>query len=266
MIARLSTAAVLVPLVAYLVLAAAAEAFLAFIVLVCVAGVVEWSLMAGRGGARPLLLVAVPLAPLCVVSFAEPQVPLGAVLGAAILLTPIGAIVLRSEPKSMLAAVHSTLAATVFMGIGLGHLVGLRSMGDDRGRLLLVLLFVCVICADSGAFVVGKWLGRTKFAPLVSPKKTWEGTVAGWLASLLAALAVRHWHWPELALGHALAIGLLLAVCAQLGDLTISMVKRAYGAKDASHILPGHGGSLDRSDSLLFSSPALYYYALFLVS
>ena len=95
---------------------------------------------------------------------------------------------------------------------------------------------------------------------MLSPNKSWEGALAGLTFSLLGALTVQMWFFQRLPLGHALALGLALGVAAILGDLAESMLKRSVGVKDTSRLLPGHGGLLDRLDSLLFAGPLLFYY------
>jgi phosphatidate cytidylyltransferase len=94
----------------------------------------------------------------------------------------------------------------------------------------------------------------------VSPKKTWEGAAAGVAGTLAAMAAVRVWLLPGLPAGHLLGLGLLAALLGQLGDLCESLLKRGAGAKDSGALLPGHGGFLDRLDSLLFVAPLVYYY------
>jgi phosphatidate cytidylyltransferase len=97
-------------------------------------------------------------------------------------------------------------------------------------------------------------------APVVSPKKTWEGAAGGVLGSVAGALVAHAWFFNRLPVGHAVALGVLLCGAGILGDLAESMLKRAAGVKDSSALLPGHGGVLDRVDSLLVAAPVLYYY------
>jgi phosphatidate cytidylyltransferase len=116
------------------------------------------------------------------------------------------------------------------------------------------------------AFVVGKSIGRTLFAPHISPKKTNEGAVGGLLASILAAILLQHFWYTDLPLRHVIIAAFLVGTFGQLGDLAESMLKRAAEVKDSSSIIPGHGGVLDRIDSLLFAFPVLYLYLLKLYS
>jgi phosphatidate cytidylyltransferase len=136
--------------------------------------------------------------------------------------------------------------------------------GNSLGLQWTLLLLMIIWAGDTGALAVGKTLGKSPFAPLLSPKKTREGAVAGLLAGLGVAVAAQHFLFPGLPLWHVMAVSILLGFFGQLGDLAESMLKRAAEIKDSSHLIPGHGGVLDRMDSLLFAFPVLYLY-LFLL-
>jgi phosphatidate cytidylyltransferase len=166
----------------------------------------------------------------------------------------------RAEPAQMLAAVVDTLFPILFVTLGLGFLMRLRALSPELGPRLLLLLFTCVILADTAAFYVGRSLGRRRLAPGISPGKSREGAVAALVAGVAGAGLVQVWFLPRLPLAHALVLGALLAAAGILGDLAESVIKRAAGAKDSGGLLPGHGGLLDRLDSLLFAGPVLYYY------
>jgi len=134
---------------------------------------------------------------------------------------------------------------------------------QQRDPWLLLLLLAVVWIGDSAAYYVGRRFGRHKLAPMVSPKKTWEGAMASLAGGLVVAAG-----WSLLTLGRVvpevLALGGLTNAAAQVGDLVESMFKRGSGVKDSGHLLPGHGGMLDRIDGLLFAAPALWIGILLL--
>jgi len=117
--------------------------------------------------------------------------------------------------------------------------------------------------ADAAAYYIGRAFGKHKLAPAISPGKTWEGVFGGLIAALVFATIAHFWFFRELPLKWALPLAAIMTVVGILGDLTESALKRGAGAKDAANILPGHGGILDRLDSLLFNAPLIYYFARF---
>jgi len=130
----------------------------------------------------------------------------------------------------------------------------------DLGAWRLLLLLAIVMGADTAAFFVGSALGRHKLAPAISPGKTVEGLVGGLAGGILGALAVRWIGLKALPLAHAVVLGFLGAALGAAGDLAESLIKRWSGVKDSGSLFPGHGGMLDRLDSLLLAGPVLYYY------
>jgi phosphatidate cytidylyltransferase len=127
----------------------------------------------------------------------------------------------------------------------------------------IVLLLAIVMSSDTVAFFVGSALGRRKLAPGISPGKTVEGAVGGLVGGVLGALAVWAAGLPGVPAWHAALLGFAVAVLGMLGDLLESLLKRWAGVKDSGRLFPGHGGMLDRLDSLLFGAPVLYYYFLY---
>ena len=151
----------------------------------------------------------------------------------------------------------------LYIPLLLGHLVWLRYL--SQGQWWVVWMLAVVFAADTGAFYTGLSLGRNKLYPEVSPGKTWEGTLGGLLAALIAGMAAGSWLLPEVKVGSLAGLALVMGVVGVLGDLFESMLKRQAELKDSSNLLPGHGGMLDRLDSLLFAAPAVVYVRLFLL-
>jgi phosphatidate cytidylyltransferase len=118
---------------------------------------------------------------------------------------------------------------------------------------------------DTGAYFAGRAFGRHKLYPRISPSKTWEGWGGGLIASVGGAVAVKLLFLPELPVWVAAAVGVGAGILGPLGDLSESMLKRAFGRKDSSHLLPGHGGILDRIDALLFNAPFVWLCARLLL-
>jgi phosphatidate cytidylyltransferase len=258
---RVASAAIFIPLFVWMVTRGPQWVFVALVVVV--AGVAAWELARLFQGAGvptyPRLGPAVTMA--VVVSFALPpwDVPPAMIvltLGAAVVLTAA----LRKGETLSIEPVAITLLAIVYVGWFLGHVVLLYGRAD--GGALILLLVGITWLGESAAYAVGSSIGRRKLAPVISPRKTVEGAVAQVVASLLGALLLGAWllpEWPPLA---TLGAGALLGVVGQIGDLVESVIKRSVGVKDSGHLIPGHGGLLDRVDGLLLNAPVLYYYAV----
>lgn len=145
----------------------------------------------------------------------------------------------------------------------LGHFVWLRYLQD--GEWWVLWLLAVIFAGDTGAFYFGRTWGKRKLYPTVSPGKTWEGAVGGTVACLLAGVLLGQRWLPEVSVRFLASLSLILAVLGLLGDLMESMIKRQAQVKDAGQLLPGHGGMLDRLDSILFAVPAVVYARLFLL-
>lgn len=150
----------------------------------------------------------------------------------------------------------------LYLPLLLGHFVWLRYMSQGEWWVLWLLAVIC--SGDTAAFYTGRALGKKKFYPQVSPGKTWAGTWGGLAANLATGVLVGRWFFPEAKILSLALLALVLGVIGLTGDLFESMLKRQAEVKDASSILPGHGGVLDRLDSLLFAAPALVYARLFI--
>lgn len=136
-----------------------------------------------------------------------------------------------------------------------------RVMTLEHWKFWVFLMLAGTFLSDTGAFIFGHWVGKHKLAPSLSPGKTIEGVLGGWLVATLAAFAVRSLFWPDYSPTSLLAIATLIAFIGPLGDLSESMIKRGVNVKDSGNLIPGHGGLLDRVDALLFTGPVVYYFA-----
>ncbi|HSH02349.1 MAG TPA: phosphatidate cytidylyltransferase [Anaerolineae bacterium] len=143
-----------------------------------------------------------------------------------------------------------------------GHFLRLRHLDDHGYWLMLALLSTW--SADSGAYVVGRKIGKNKMTPRLSPNKSYEGLIAGIIASLIIVLVASQLLLPEAGLGPALGLVVSGAILSPAGDLAISLIKRVSKVKDSGQFLPGHGGALDRLDSVLWSVTLAYYFVLLL--
>jgi phosphatidate cytidylyltransferase len=158
-------------------------------------------------------------------------------------------------------AIGATMLGAVWIGVGLAHIVLLRDL--ERGRLILLTVLLADFAANTAAYAAGRFVGRHKLAPVISPGKTWEGFLAGVAAAMAVAFFALYEDREEfLAIWEALLLGAVVAVAGALGDLFESTLKRDMKVKDTGRLLGGHGGMLDRVDSLLFAAPAAFYLLL----
>lgn len=183
-----------------------------------------------------------------------------------ILLLVIGTLVaatLRGAPyDNIIASSGATILGVVYVVLLGSYLVAVRTgFPHPLSADLLSFFFLILMGSDIGAYYVGRAIGKHKLAPTISPGKTWEGVFGGVIVALALAAVAHFWFFRELPLKFALPLAAVMVVLGILGDLTESALKRSAGAKDAAKILPGHGGMLDRLDSLLFNAPLLYYFA-----
>ena len=155
-------------------------------------------------------------------------------------------------------AISLAFFGAFYVSFTLNHFFLIR---ETYGPIHVYFILVVVIVGDSGAFIFGKRFGRHKMTPLASPKKTWEGSIAGLLSATIGGIAVQQTVMSGTLLWKAVLFSLLIHAAAQVSDPMESLFKRAAGVKDSSNMLPGHGGFLDRIDSHILAAP-LYYYLL----
>jgi phosphatidate cytidylyltransferase len=231
----------------------------------------EYGRLAEGAGARPMtawLIVLAALVPLAMhAARLGLWVPPIAVVALLVPLLLSLALWTRGSTGKPIEAVSTTLFGVWYTGGMLSFAYALRyhrfAVGDDAGALLVFFPVALTWMNDTGAYAVGRLLGKRKLMPSVSPGKTVAGAVGGVVATVITAWAyVTYLLGPRaglgLTLGSVILVGVLVAVVSQVGDLVESMLKREAGVKDSSRLIPGHGGVLDRCDSLLFSIPVAY--------
>jgi phosphatidate cytidylyltransferase len=258
---RILSAAVFLPLFYFLV-RWPPYCFATLIAGACLLALLEVYALASRRGFRCHRAAGTLIALGIIYSFFDPRFPILIPIAAGLMGVPILSLLGKWPLEETLPGDSVTLFGALFLGTLLGYMVGLRGLGDEVGGDLIFLLFFVIWGGDCAAYYVGSSVGKHPLTPRVSPRKTVEGAVAGIAGSLAATFISRAWFFHELRVADCLWLGLLLSAAGVLGDLVESMWKRGAGVKDSASVVPGHGGILDRCDSLLFGGPILYYYFL----
>jgi phosphatidate cytidylyltransferase len=289
---RVLTAVVLIPLVLLAVLRAPVALLSVIVAVVALLTVRELLQLSEHYGVKPFwratyVYVALLFAFLALNSMeGKPLISTGTFIytaGFAAALAPfifLSLGMVRRELTTAFFAAGTSAFAFVYIALPLGFLVQVRQMWS--GAILLVYVLLVVWSGDTFAYYTGRAFGRRLLAPRVSPKKTWEGSIGGFVGSLLVgglfmyyaqeiSVALLNAHLIERRDGYfalqrpetwsILLLSALLNIAAQLGDLVESLIKRGAGVKDSGSLLPGHGGMLDRIDALLFAAPIIWYYA-----
>ncbi len=258
---RLLSTLVLLPLFLWMVMAGPVWLFGTVMVLVGALGQWEFTGMFTQAGVRTYRWLGLVGGAALTASFALPiseRVAFTAVILAILVRGLLGGDVAQRAGWEPVAV---TLFGVCYVNWLLGYAFWLRDL--EHGVSWILLLVFVTWLGETAAYLVGSTLGRHKLAPVVSPRKTVEGAVAQLAVSPLTALAAQAWFFPELPVHSALVAGLILGLAGQAGDLIESAIKRSVGTKDTGHLIPGHGGVLDRIDSLLVNTPVLFYYATY---
>jgi phosphatidate cytidylyltransferase len=273
---RVLSAVVLIPLVIGVIWLGGWFAFAAA-ALVLVGGMFELRAMFMNVGWRPLIILATAIGLLFLFSSTPPALGYRDLLiEVAFSLLMVGAfvwlIIVRPASDRTVIDWALTVAIPFYLAWPLALLVLMRGGGiglQARGFWWLLVLLLTIWANDAAAYLTGHYFGKTKLAPKVSPAKTWEGFAGGLVMSVISVFIVTfvadlvlkpalQFHLPWY---HALLLGVLICLFGTVGDLAESLLKRGAKVKDSGNIFPGHGGILDRSDSLLFAAIVLYFYA-----
>jgi len=270
---RVLTAVVLIPLVLVLVFLPPGWQWLFTLMTALVAALAAWEYLglAQQKGSSPLRIsVVIAIAMLFAATFQWPD-QVATTLGI-LSLTLLVVCTFSSPIERVLPDASNAVFCLLYTGFTLISLPGLRA--QNNGPSLVVFLLCVVWAGDTAALYIGRPFGRHKLAPSLSPQKTWEGSIASVVGSLLAAgalLGISNYlaRWNSVALSYAdevwwywLIIAAIVNIAAQVGDLAESALKRSAGVKDSGTLLPGHGGILDRVDALLLAAPTLWYAQL----
>jgi phosphatidate cytidylyltransferase len=262
---RIASAALFVPLL-ILLARAGGLAFAGFVALEVGLGLIEFYRMMRGKGLQPYPL----LGHLCALGLLwkvlRPHQSHADFLVTAALLITLGLGLRRPELKGRVEGMAVTLFGVLYVGWLSAHLVLLRELpwragtayADGAGYVLLA--FLVTWSCDTGAYAVGRRFGRNRPWAQISPRKSVEGAVGGLAFAIASAFVARAWFAPYLRVWDAAVLGALVGIFAQVGDLVESMLKRDASHGDSSDIIPGHGGVLDRFDSLYFAAPLVFYY------
>ncbi len=252
---RVSVAVVGIPLLLFIILKGGVYFYL-FSVIVTLIGQWEMYQLLAKKGAKPnqhsglflgqLIIALVFMGP-------SPLVVSGIVL---FLLLIFGTEMFKND-GSALQNVGATLSGVVYPTLFWSALLYLRLNIDQQAGKFVLILFISIWICDTFAYFFGMKFGKHRLFERVSPKKSWEGAIAGFIGALLTFFVVHFYGFLPITITDALVAGAIVGILGQLGDLVESWFKRDAGVKDSSAILPGHGGILDRFDSILFSAPAL---------
>lgn len=241
--------------------------FLGLVLLLSLMATFEFRRLAEHRAHPPTLLLLLPMTAFIQLNFYYRFIDYWEALLAAVMILYV--VELWRQQGSQFLNIGTTLVGLVYVNLSFGSLMKLRmtgalpgTPGSEAGAALVLLMFVCVWAADIFAYFGGSRLGgrfiTRKLFPRLSPKKTWEGYFSGIVGSVLVSWLCSR-YVPGFPDGHAPLVGLMVGVVSPAGDLMESMFKRDAGVKDSSGVIPGHGGVLDRFDTIMFISPLLYF-------
>ncbi len=223
------------------------------------AALLEFYNLVGKKDLRPQKALGTVIAVLVLLTFYFRTIPLDGALCAGILVAGFYYVATINFPEKLAffpASFATTLIGVFYVAFPLGFLFRIRL---EQGPFYLYFLAGIVFLGDTGAFFIGKPFGRHKMTPIASPNKSWEGSAGGFLFAVGGALLARFLLLPSVPFATAVLTAIVVHAAAQVSDPLESLFKRAVGVKDSSNSLPGHGGFLDRIDSLILAGPLFYF-------
>lgn len=264
---RLLSAAVFIPILFVIIWFGPLWLFSLLIAAVALLGAIEFYRLATHGGWQPLTILGVIFVLFFIVNLYFQELRATPIATAILIPTavalPLLWLLLRSRGEKTLANWLWTVGGIFYIGWMLGHFIPLREL--EQGRDWVILALFATFAADSGAYLIGRAWGRHSMVPKISPGKTWEGTFAGLIAGIAAAVALSAILGLPVSYWQVSILGFLIAAVAFVGDLVESMLKRSTGVKDSGRLIPGHGGILDRLDSVVFTVVLVYYYVVWVI-
>ena len=257
--AREITAAVVSPVAIWIIGWSHPLIFDATVSLCALLALYEFLVLGRRKGFQLPIVLCMLVAVFILAAFVVEPVSVEMGVFVALLLIPASYVFMRVNIEEALPSSAIAVLATLYVGMLGGSLIRLRSDFPVGWKLIFFLCLV-VWLGDSGAYYVGRARGRRKLSPRISPKKTIEGLIGGIIVSVISAIVIHFTFFKEFPLVHAVIAGVVLSICGVIGDLAESLWKRSADVKDSSTLIPGHGGFLDRFDSIFFTAPILYTY------
>jgi len=267
---RVLSGVVFVPLLVLLAVVGGLP-FWAFVAMEVTAGLLEFYGMMRTRGLRPYRRLGIGAGVMLLWVCFRPHTPHVSLLVTGTLLLVLALELRRPEATRRVEDIAVTCFGVLYVGWLSAHFVLLRELpwragtGYADGARYVLLAFWLTWCCDTGAYAVGRVFGRNRPWSRISPRKSLEGSLGGFAAAIGAGALARVWFAPFLGVRDALVLGVLVGLFAQVGDLVESLIKRDAGHGDSSELIPGHGGILDRFDSLYFGAPVVFYYLLLVV-
>ena len=262
--AREITAAIAAPAIIWVIGWGPEPVFNGTIALVSILALYEFLTLGKAKGYDVPVILCIMIMLVIMAAFIMPKVSVELGMFTTLLLIPGWYVLGGKDLDQSLPSSAIAVLATTYVGMLGGSLIRLHNDFPEGSKLVFFLLLV-VWLGDSGAYYVGKSFGKHKLSPRISPKKTVEGLAGGIAASVITAVVIHFTFFRTFPLLHAIIAGVILSLAGVVGDLAESMWKRSAAVKDSGTLLPGHGGFLDRFDSIFFTAPILYSYWTLLV-
>lgn len=261
---RIVSAVIFLPVFFLIVQYGNSTIFFIFLSVILLAALFEFYELLSKNGQKCLVFPGMIIGWVVAFSFFNNQ---HQAVYASMAILMLGAFIVKLFSKqpvdAALESISNTLFGVLYIGLLLSYLIFIRK--GETGSQLIFILFLIIWLGDTFAYYIGTLVGKYPLAPSISPNKSIEGALGGLLGSIGGVILAQYWFYPSLSTVNAIILGLVTGVAGQLGDLCESMIKRNLKVKDSGFMVPGHGGLLDRLDSVLFAAPVFYYYSYFFI-